>query len=1027
MRSKFFTNEGENTLKNKINHILKNKSKHGITHLDFLIGYFRITGFDKIAENLSGITHARILVGINTDKAIYDATQLIAKFCEEQLEFSDEAHHNFASMIDLIREKKITVRISPSKDVHSKMYIFRGEAIEDHTGTDTTYRGSVIIGSSNLTHNGLEGNFELNTEIEDSHYVKDAVAVFERLWANSVELTEDDFEKHIKPKLKELPVEEDVPKYSDTFYHVLAEYFKDIIDNQFNVDGEIQLFDYQKDAVNSAIVRLNRFNGAILGDVVGLGKTVIAVGVLKVLDYKSLIVAPPAIHNQWKDTLKKFGISPNQYRLCTYDKLPKQSDEQIIILDESHKLKNHKSERYKKIEELCKMPFRKKVLLMSATPQNNSPEDIANQVYLFQDKNGSNLPHLVSLEKFFSPLISSHKNLNNISDKNEVKLELERIATEIKTHILRPLLIRRIRTDIKSHPMYQHNIEKFPEVEKPNPLEYRLGELSSDFTTTIEYLELKLKYERFRVLNNLNEKGKGRYKEEHPTISDNIFNDNDLSTLAKYSLIKRFESSLYAFKISLENSIVALSQFIEDLEDNRLYVGKNSTDVLGRNTNESRKYIYEGDKIYYVKVTKEGDERVYLKGIVFGQDDFKNPQEYLYNLNRDLSYLKELLEIWRENEGDPKHDTFLDVLRYSDSEKIVVFTEYSDTLDYLESNMPQPLKSQTLFISSANRQENEEIIAENFDANHENPQDNYRIIITTDTLAEGVNLHRSNTLINYDLPWNSTKLMQRMGRINRIGSKFETLNISSFKPVDESNQVIGLMEKSFIKLQSFHYTLGEDSKILFDDEVVESFGVSEDNDEELHYLQLIRTFKEQYPKEFAELSRIHEGAVSLTGDEACELAFFKVGSISYFYRKEALWEDIDFLTLIKSIETSKEATPIPSAIDACIDYHIMKMNTKIFTNNDLKNKLTKQDKGAIKLLQKWYRDDKIIDKKLFENAKEMVEAKSIQGLGAKILELGNGSDIAQTLTTLTASSATQTKVMDHADITTKLYIQQGRR
>jgi hypothetical protein len=103
----------------------------------------------------------------------------------------------------------------------------------------------------------------------------------------------------------------------------------------------------------------------------------------------------------------------------------------------------------------------------------------------------------------------------------------------------------------------------------------------------------------------------------------------------------------------------------------------------------------------------------------------------------------------------------------------------------------------------------------------------------------------------------------------------------------------------------------------------------------------------------------------------------------------------------------------------------MKMNTKIFTNNDLKNKLTKQDIEAIKLLQKWYINDRIIDKKLFENAKEMVEAKSIQGLGTKILKLDNGGDIAQTLTTLTASSVTQTKVIDHADITTKLYIQQG--
>ena len=175
----------------------------------------------------------------------------------------------------------------------------------------------------------------------------------------------------------------------------LISYFDDIIDNNFKLDSKITLFDYQKDALNSAIVKLNRYNGAILGDVVGLGKTIIAVGILKVLKYKSIIIAPPAVHKQWIKTLEDFNIDKSLYDIFTYDKLPKENESQIIIIDESHKLKNDKSTRYSKIEELCKTPFRKKVLLLSATLQNNTPADIANQIYLFQDKNNSNLPYIL--------------------------------------------------------------------------------------------------------------------------------------------------------------------------------------------------------------------------------------------------------------------------------------------------------------------------------------------------------------------------------------------------------------------------------------------------------------------------------------------------------------------------------------------------------------------------------------------------------------------------------------------------------
>jgi len=1026
MGSRFFTNEEENTLKNKINNLLQ--TDRNIEYLDFLIGYFRITGFDKISDNLSTIKHTRILVGINADKNTYDATQLIQKFSHEQVALHNEEpldlleYQNFDSMRTLIAQKKIEVRISANRDVHSKMYIMRSGKRENYTNDGMTYRGSLIVGSSNLTHNGLEGNTEINAELNQDRDVVEAVNVFERLWAESVELTEDDFDNYMTLKLKK-PKEAETKKtnYNTIFYQSLIEYFDDIIDNSFDIHAEITLFNYQKDAVNSAIVKINRYHGAILGDVVGLGKTVIAVAILKKLNYNPLIIAPPATHNQWKDTLKKFNIQT--YKIASYDKLPLDTNAEIIIIDESHKLKNNKSKRYENIQELCKFPFRKNVLLLSATLQNNSPEDIANQIYLFQDKNGSNLPNIIALDKFFTPYIRTYKSLKDETDKTKVQKELQKISSEIKSKILNPLLIRRTRTDIENFDMYKSDIESFPKLEKLNSLEYTLGTLSDNFIKTINYLEESLTYERFRILNNLNEEGKHKYRVNNPTISDNIFEDNDLSTLAKYAFIKRFESSFYAFNISIENAIQLLIKFIEDLENNSLYVGEHSSQVLKRDEKE-QKYIYDGNgKIYYFRKTKTKKEKIYLKGIIFSKKDIKDPTEYINKLKQDLDYLEKIKAIWKENKKDPKFDIFLEKIKeVKKDKKIVIFTEYTDTLVYLEKQFHKHNIGKTLFITSENRKNSYEDIAQNFDANYEIQRDDYTIIVTTDTLAEGVNLHRSNRLINYDLPWNSTKLMQRMGRINRIGSKFDTIEVSNFKPVDESNKVIGLLQKSFLKLQSFHYTLGEDSKILFDEEIVESFGITKDTDEELIYLQKIRDFKQNFPEEFELLKKQKNNALMLSG-ESKALSFFKVGTVSYFYeKKNNNYMNIDFLSFIKSIEKQQIIKPIESNIDEAIEYHIHSMNTKEFTKNDFKSKLTTKERKAISLLKSWYQDDDFIAKELFLNIKELIDNKtSIKSVNTILaLKDKKREEIVIELKKLTRKK--EINIINTKDIETKIFI-----
>jgi superfamily II DNA or RNA helicase len=1023
MSSKFFTNQNKDTLEKKINDNFK--TDNNITHLDFLVGYIRLSGLKSIIENMEKF-NSKILVGLKSDAEIYQSINKQKEFSKTQINDLENDIYFMEKIQQLIKNKKLIIKITKERNVHAKMYIFRNDPQDENV----EYKGSVIVGSSNLTYNGLEKNYELNVEIKDDNSIKDAVKIFNDLWKDSEELTSNDIDKYIKPFLPK--PKEIIKKDNDIFYQSLIHYFDNIIDNNIQIRSSIKPYEYQKDAINSAIVKINRYNGAILGDVVGLGKTIIAVGILHILQkdnnndkiFKSLIIAPPSVHKQWKDTLKDFGIK--NYELSTYDTLPKDANMQIIVIDESHKLKDHKSIRYENINNLCKFPFRKKVLLLSATLQNNTPEDIANQVYLFQDRNGSTLPTEVSLEKFFSPLIKKFKALKKETDLEKISKTTKDIANKIKANILKPLLVRRTRTDIENHPMYEKDIGKFPKLDKLDSIKYSLGDLTNSFMQTIDYLENKINYERFRILNNLNDNGKDKYKANSTySISDNIFNDNDLSTLAKYSFIKRFESSFSAFKISLSNSILSLNQFIKDLKQNSLYVGAKSGDYLQRNIS-SREYFIDGDRIYYIKKTKnkknnkKKEEKKYLKGSIFKKEDFKDIASYLDKLEKDLDFLNDLHDIWKDKKQDPKLDKFLEILNKNKNKKIVIFTEYADTLKHLESALSK--RSKVLFITSSNRSNLENTIQNNFDANADLQVNDYDILITTDTLAEGVNLHRSNTLINYDLPWNPTKLMQRMGRINRIGSKFETLNVSSFKPVDESNNIIGLLEKSFLKLQSFHYTLGEDSKILFEDEEVQSFGINEDTDEELIYLQKIRDFKKNNPKKYERLKTNTQNAVSIIQDFKKDLSFFKIDNISYFYEKENSYKNIDFLTFIKYIENQKISKSKNTKIDECIDFYTRSLYTKEFTKNDSNSKLTKKDKEAIYLISDWYKND-IINEYNHDNIRKLLLSRASSTLSKKVLVLINSKEINKELGKLTSTSDTSIEIMAKADIKTKLFIE----
>ena len=1012
MSSKFFTNRDSNTLENRLKDILTYHKN--ITSLEFLIGYFRISGFKLIARLLDGITNGRILVGINIDKLTLEAKEagvklnlmdfekMSTRFVDEQLEgltkesYSKEVDESVLLFAQMLADKKIEIRISPEKNIHSKIYILREDEITRHDGS-IEYRGSVITGSSNLTENGLSKNFEFNVELRDSDDIAFALTEFNNLWASAIEITDKDVDS-IKNKshLKEITPYQLYLKF-------LIENFDDRIDYDPNVvwnlpKGFMKLA-YQIDAVTEGLSKIKKHNGFFLADVVGLGKTVTTAMIVKKLLFdiqgEVLVIAPPSIQKEWKETFKKFEIGTlRNYDVVSLGALEKIRDTKrysLVIIDESHKFKNYATSRYAELERICKeqINYKKKVILISATPLNNRPMDIANQLYLFQDKRNSTIPSHPNLESFFAKIDKEYKDIIAPSkdDKPIDTRKLKDLSLIVRESILREVMVRRTRTDIQTHPMYSTDIKEqglsIPKVAPIKEIAYKMDDnLVKTFTETITILTETLQYERYKILGYIKAKSRSKYGK----VSENIFERGalELAHLMRNMLVKRFESSFYAFKSTLQKQEAHLRGLIKMFNDDKILLGSkiNIFDIL--EDEESAE-----DKI----------ESMFAKGKlkIFEASDFQNG--YKEKLERELEIFEYLNKMWENVKIDPKLDAFKEVLKRNKGKKIVVFTESKQTAIYLEKNLES---FKVLCVHGANRDKLKDAIRENFDANYDDKKkkDDYDIIVTTDTLSEGVNMHRSNIIYNYDIPWNSTRLMQRIGRINRIGTKHDTIYVNNFIPSAQSDALIELSKKAYVKLQTFHSTFGEDNQIYSKDEEVGSVtlfeDVVEDIDEELQYLEEIRNFKEANPKKFKELEKLPMKIRVQRKDSIIQDAsfvFIKNDKVkSYYFVDKSRCEPVSFIKMAKHLKASPRlqgVTPLEKLhyeqVEQAVERYDEELLKLIKTLNVTKIE-NPTDKKAVMLLKSWFNKG-VIDKETHDIFRKIFNDGTLLNLGKRIKTL----------------------------------------
>jgi superfamily II DNA/RNA helicase len=895
MASNFFTNNEGNTLIKKFKGVFENKDVH---FFEVLVGYFRASGYFKLRPLLDDVEKVRILVGINVDKLIgeyhrqgqmylqdNDKTkgELLTQFEKdiENADYDEETEQGIIQFIQDIESGKVEIKASGHIRIHAKFYIFRPEKWNEHN------QGDVITGSSNLTAPGIGSddpisNYEFNVLLSRYDDVNYAYREFESLWEKAVDILPED----ITALKKKSHLREDITPY-ELYIKLLIEYFGDAINSSPVYDEDLPEayvpLQYQTDAVNAGYCKMMKHNGFILGDVVGLGKTIIAVQIIRKyirfngFNTKTLIVYPPALEANWKQTIKDFNIR-NYVDFITTGSLHKILDSKnfnynapeeydMIVVDESHGFRSDDTTRYSLLQLICKTPrqnpgndtnFNKKVMLLSATPLNNRPEDIANQLYLFQDARSSTIEGFSNLQKFFAPKIAEYKKLNKIKDHAELVKKVKSIYEPIRNHIMSQLVIRRTRKDIEKIPEYKEDIEnqnmRFPDIEGPNRIEYFFNEtLTTLFNDTVNELieESGLHFYRYRAIEYLK-------KKEHKELYDNAEQiSKQLAIIMRTLLTKRLESSFHAFKESLHRLQRANRRMINMLESDKVII---APDLNVNKLYEDGKEDRIDEEIEKLQETGKKNNRIFKKA------DFY--VEFLNGLIQDQIIIDKLAERWDKISFDPKYDRFkksLDKMLndpYNIEKKLVVFSESAETVKYLRDRLTDDGYKGIIAIDADNQKSRFNTIQNNFDANARNKKDDFNIMIATEVLAEGINLHRSNFVLNYDIPWNATRLMQRIGRVNRIGTKAEKIFVYNYYPTSNTNRLIELNEKAIKKLQGFHSAFSEDSRIYSEiEELQENIlgdrqDQQEEEDESLLQLAKLRALKKSNQKEFNRIKKL---------------------------------------------------------------------------------------------------------------------------------------------------------------------------
>ncbi|MCX7997694.1 MAG: helicase-related protein [Leptospiraceae bacterium] len=863
----------DNLNNNSVGNFLKTHIQEN-AELRFLTAYFTLQAYSELQAELESIQKLYFLFGQpsfiqsidpeRTEKLnyqIFNETEGIAvtKALEQKA---------LALACSEWIQKKVEIKSLVNNFLHGKLYHI----------TKQTKEQEAILGSSNFTKSGLgfskKPNLELNLVITQKEAKQELKEWFDKIWNDSANVK--DVKGEVLAYLKKL-YQDNSPEfiYLKTLYHVFQDWIQNQQDSIFFEDKvgffetEIwnMLYDFQKDGVKAAINKIQKYNGCIIADSVGLGKTFEALAIIRYFElknYRVLVVCPKRLKENWtiyqsskNNILNPFKKDKFNYHILFHTDMGQEKGKSkadghdfetfnwgaydLLVIDESHNFRGNPMQKGSKLnrvgwllEKVIKGGVNTKVLLLSATPVNNSLHDLRNQILLIARGEKDFFKNSLNIADVTHTIQKAQTSFTNWAKKKITNnnLKVEDLISQLEDGfftLLDSLTIARSRKQIQE--FYQFK-QKFPTRLKPISI-YPDIDLQKALPSyeKIEEIIRNYKLSLFQPFNYVYEEKKLKYiaqAEEKGFVKDTrSFKGDYLIGMMKVNFLKRLESSIHSFRVSMERTIQKIDELLTKIE--KFQTSKQNEvleQILVEEAEEEESDFIVGQKLQFELA--DLDLEKWKKDL---QEDKKAIQT-LFEKAKEISHkrdakLDELKKIISEK---VKNFSIHKTLINSGNRKLLIFTAFSDTAEYLYENLKDFVQKElglhialvtgTSCQTTFGKQDFGSIL-QNFSPISKNRQANIEeeidVLIATDCISEGQNLQDCDTVINYDIHWNPVRIIQRFGRIDRIGSKNQNVMLVNFWPVDDLNKYINLKERVEARMALVDLTATANDNLLSPD------------------------------------------------------------------------------------------------------------------------------------------------------------------------------------------------------------------
>ncbi len=817
-----YGNTLEAALEARLNYLCANLAQP--PDVDIATGYFNPEGFVKIADPLCGARHVRLLLGAEPvppparperhlgdprgdrfeAKQLREAWQRTEKGLlrdRDRMAFAPATDSAVQRMLDFLRSGRMEVRRYTRRFLHGKAYLFRSQG--------------VLAGSSNFTAAGLSANLELNLGQYQPHVFAAVERWFDELWSEA--------EPFDLAALYEARYLEYDPYL--IYLRVLLERYGAELEEERPAGGPIPLTRFQNDGIERAMRIMDRYNGVIVADSVGLGKTFLAGELLRrVIEQerrRALLIAPATLRDgTWSSFKHRFqlGLEIVSFEQLAADEqlggtqhtlLSKREEYSLIVVDEAHALRNPDTARASAMRKLLEGTPPKRVMLMSATPVNNSLWDLF---------------HLLN---YFAEHDSVFAELGIISLKERFDAAAKEDPFTLKPDLLFDVLdattVRRTRHFVqKWYPSDTVELRdgtrisiQFP---RPNvaSVSYDLDEVLPGFfhqvADVLQPSDGEAPLSMARYAPSRFRKGTDVDKREVALVG-----------LIRSGLLKRFESSAHAFALTLERMVEGHDLFLEALGQGVVMTSESLVDLAeADNDEEWDEILSQGERLDAEETDVRGlrkavqRDRELLEGLRVQAAKVKPARDPKLRL-----LVEELASILRHAPDGAVSDHDLRNRR-----KVIVFSYFADTIHWIHDHLQDVLardrrlsdyRGRMVVVTGDDEGRKSAVygfVPESSEAPPGYKEDRFDILLTTDVLAEGVNLQQAARIINYDLPWNPMRLVQRHGRIDRIGSPHKQVYITCVMPARQLEEMLALEDRIRRKLAQAAAAVGLDSEVL---------------------------------------------------------------------------------------------------------------------------------------------------------------------------------------------------------------------